>query len=639
IPVPIPLTENVSTQWMGAMATHPSNKDIIFAGTGEPFVKAGSGLWRTNDGGSTWSSVNMSPRPSSFFKILYNPRNANIMHIAAGEGYYRSTDGGATWTRYLSGIISDIAINPSNPNILYAGRWGDKMYKSTNGGVSWTGVTGSGAPTSNVGRINIAIAPSNPSKVYALVVNNDDRRTHGIYRSTNNGTSWVRCNIGNNINGDNVDEFHWGQGWYNSCLAVSPINSNLVFAGGGALFRSTDGFNFNEIAAEHADQHTLEFSPDGRYLYLGNDGGLFFSTTNGDSWNSGLNILPITQFGHFTNSIQDSKVMIGGTQDNGNPYTIGTSNRWRAMQGDGGGAAVDPFDKDRRYYSLGVYGGDIAFKRFRITNNGASWADVNSGIDPCRDWWTKLRTDYLYPPYLYTNCGDNVYLSRNQGSSWSKINTPFGNRVDNITVSKGSPVVYACLESSSPRKLMVRDGTTWYNRSAGLPSDTYVKKVVPHIRSRSVAYAVMGGVPISGSSQKIFKTTNRGITWQNVTGNLPNIPLNDLVPHPTNSNRLYTCGEFGCFETVNGGRTWRRWDNGMPNYVLVTEMAYEDSTRINGKFHVFAATYGRGIWKRDAHSWDSIDDDSETVESRGEIVEWTVNLEQNFPNPAREADR
>jgi hypothetical protein len=224
-----------------------------------------------------------------------------------------------------------------------------------------------------------------------------------------------------------------------------------------------------------------------------------------------------------------------------------------------------------------------------------------------------------------------VYFSTNSGDSWTKLNTsafPTSELTD-VRVSKWTPggaVVYAVLSSAGDgTRLRVYDNGTWYERSTGLFGGVRIKNVSPHPTNPDVAYAILSGI---GTYPKVYRTTNRGLNWTNVTGNLPTtVPYSDLVAHPTDPAKLYLGSEFGCYRTTDGGTNWHRWNNGMPQANIVTEMKYIDSLAINGKFYVLAGTYGRSIWMRDV----SGDDPTEVAESSPTPADFR--LYQNYPNP------
>ena len=624
--VPIPLSDNLtSTLNLGSFDSKSGDANTILVGTGEPYTGLwGTGLYRTTDGGTSFTNIPMSPTPAAFYKLRYAPNSTTVVHAATTSGYFRSTDGGSTWSRTLIGNVTDVAVNPSNTNIIYAPNWNDGLYKSTNAGVTWTKLTSGGIPTSNVGRTTVSIAASNPQIVYVNMAKNSDNNTLGVYKTTNDGTSWTTVTP--------VAEFHWGQGWYNTLCGVSPTDPNKIIVGGGALYRSNNGgSSWTAVNEAHADQHCITWNSTGTSVWVGNDGGMMFSADAGITWSTSANFCPITQYVIF-DVHPDGNYCYGGSQDNG---ISGTSNRgtnwYHFLGGDGGGAAIDKGTPSTIYMTNGVYGGNWAFQRIKTTNSGQSWSGINTGVDPSGDWYHRIRSDNAPPIYLFNNSGPYVYESQNAGASWFKSNASAFpcSSIYNLSVANytSDEVIYACLNNDpvTANKLRVLDGGTWFERSTGFPAGSIVRNVKPHPTNNNIAYAVING---SAPGNKIFKTTNRGTTWTNITGDMPDIPLADIVPHPTNSNVLFLGSNFGCYKTINSGTNWIRWNYGMPNATIISEMGYIDSIAANGKYYVVSATYGRAIYYREIQGTDPIG-----IVSNNSNIPKTFTLSQNYPNP------
>lgn len=600
--LPVAVSDDVTSLVIGSIATYPGNPSTILLGTGEPRIRSGTGLWRTTNSGTTWTKINISPDPGRFYKIRHQTFFADIVHASTTEGYYRSTDGGLTWTKTLDGSsnfgISDFAVNPNNPNIIYAGKWLDGIYKSTNNGVNWSKVTTPGIPTSDIGRVSLTIGTSNSNKIYALVHSHNGDSLRGIYMSSNEGASWNNVTPDENILG--------GQGWYNNVIEVCPTNSNIVLAGGVRMWRSSNsGTTWTKLDDDdiHADQHAIEWTSDGSSVYIGNDGGIAYSDDQGQTFETGINYIPITQYVNFDVGISNRGVIYGGSQDNGLTGTTDGGQTWNFTKGgDGGGVAISPISALYVFATSGFYKGDYPFKIYKSTDKGFTWDTNHAGIEPFSNWWTKMRSDRTNPIKLFTNAGSYVYKSTNDGESWFKLNnSAFPYEVFNLNVSKyvsPNAVIYATLNSDfTGQRLRVYDGNTFYERSGGLPTGLKIQGVSPHITNTSTAYALMRG--FSGTNQKVYKTTNKGVNWSNISGNLPDVPLSDLVAHPTNSNYLYLGTQAGCYRTTNAGVSWHRWNNGIPDATMITEMRWIDSTLDNGKFYVIASTYGRSFFTRE----------------------------------------
>lgn len=635
----VSMSDQLTSLWGGAYASDPNDSMVAFFGTGEFGVHGGTGLYKTTDMGVTWTSVPMTPPTSSFSRIVYNPVNTQTIHAATWEGYYRSYDGGATWTRkfsFASSGVSDLVINHADTTILYLAYWDHGVYKSTNGGDTWV-IQNNGIPVSNVGRTALSIGTVNPDVVYANMTNASNNATKGIYKTTNGGTTWTACLFGNDLSGTpSTGNIHSNQGWYNNVISISPVNDNIVLAGGVGMWRTIDGTTFNEIDARHADQHAVAWNQNGTEVFVGNDGGVFFSSNSGFSFAtvnaSKYNILPVSQYYHFSIGKSNPHVVGGTTQDNGFHFkSYATGGVWSCEGGgDGSGIAVDPLDSNIFIYGNGIFGAPLNSHRFLTLDAGINFTNADVNINACGDWFPELRISPTLGTY-YTACDKDVYYSFNHGITWTIMNpaNPFAANVADFTVSN-DPLfdsnVYACLENGSV-KVMVFDNQlfTWVNRSAGLPVNTYIRKVAVDLIDPDVGYALAGGLPTNGAGNKVFKTTDRGQTWVNISGNLPNVAVTDLLAYPGNSNLLYLGSESGCFKSIDGGQTWATWNNGMPTAPLVNEFDYIDSLATAGTFYVAACSYGRGMWIREVSGDDAVGI-KETVKNQ-------LFLSQNTDNP------
>lgn len=624
--LPISLSNNLNSLVCGAFTTDPVNASIILLGTGEPSVRGGTGLWRSTNSGSTWTKIDLTDEPSGFYKIKHQSFITTYVHLASTTGYYRSTNNGINWTRTLTGNITDFDFNPVSPSTIYAGKKGDGIYKSTNGGINWAKVTTPGMPVNDVGRVSVSKSISNSDRVAVNIAKESDNTMLGIYLTNNDGASWNNLSPPENIHGN--------QGWYNNTLGICPTNSNIILAGGIRLWKTTNfGNSWTEIDDPnvHADQHAIEWASNGTTVYLGNDGGLAVSTNQGSSFSTLTNYFPITQYVNFDIGVSNRGVIYGGSQDNGITGTTDGGQSWIfTIGGDGGGVVIDHFSALNIYVTRGVLNGNWAFQRYRSTDKGLTWTAINNGVDPSEQWYTKIRSDRNTPLTLYHSSGSFVYSSTNRGDNWIKMNnTGFPAEIRSLDVTKYSPggtVIYATLSSdNSGQKLRVYDGGSFVERSSGLPANKYVRSVATHINNNTTAYALINGF---SEGEKIYRTTNKGVNWINITGDLPDVPLGDMLPHPTNNNNLYLGTQMGCYRTTNGGVNWHRWNNGMPEATIVTEMKWIDSTLENGRFYVAAATYGRSIFVRDISG-----DDPIGINITSSEIPKQYNLEQNYPNP------
>jgi trimeric autotransporter adhesin len=610
----IPMSDGVPATWFGSFATHPLDANTILLGTGEYGKGNGMGLFKTIDGGATWTFKSMFPQPSQYTRIRYSP-DGSVVHAASEIGYYRSIDNGETWTRTLSGTVTDLTMTWGDPNRLFATVANLGLWRSLDAGMTWSQISGGGIPTSGTGNGAVAATHLYPSDVVWIYVAFDA----ALYRSQDGGGTWTNI----------TPSYTVGNSGYGPAISVCPDDGNTVLYGNVPYNRSIDGgAHWTKISPAHlhADYHVFDWDADGFGVWAGHDGGWSHSTDRGLTWDSSSNVMPISQFYSIDCEKNVVGYMVGGTQDNNILYTPNQALFWTdpavgSTEGDATGACINGYDPTQMWSVTGVVSGPITYPRYRTINGGTTWGQVVSGIAANSYNGGVIRNDNTFPIKLVTSVGPYVYESAD-GISWALSNPGgFPANIQNLTSTvrvSPSAVLYATLTgSTSGQRLYVRDGGTWYERSGNLPAGT-VTKVVPH---PWFAYADEAWAIVVGSGQRISHTADRGVTWTNVTGDLPaGIVVTDVVPNPRRSNELYAGTLNGLYRTKNSGVNWERWNNGMPP-VMITEMATIDLTTTTGQVFVVAATYGRSVWKRDV----SGDDPLPTVTVSNPMVDETDN--------------
>lgn len=629
-----PIGDIFETQVIGTVDTKPGNENVILVGTGEPNVRNGFGYWKTTNGGSNWTNISISPNPGNFFKIRFFQLDNTLVYAAAENGFYKSTNSGDTWSRVFTGRVSDFAMNPININMIYIGVWNSAnspggIYKSVNGGSNWAQVFGVG--NSNIGNTSVSLCEAVPNTIYASFARNDNQDLLFVAKSTDGGSNWI--NLSSNLPDPPSDIFR-RQGDYDNVISVSPNQQNIVLFGGVGLYRTSDGGNswVNLRGLDenvHADNHVIRWSANGNNVWVGSDGGLEYSNNQGQtgSFSTNNNYFPITQFTYIDVSRLNNNYIIGGTQDNGVILTSNRGNQWSVViGGDGGGTAFHySVSGQVMASSTGPGGSVINFRRNYSGNWGVSFSTANTGIDTNSvnmHWMPPVRSggSYFYTAHLFS-------IYRYVGASWVKLNASlFPYTVSNFDVSSNGNIIYAALNSQIPgSKFRVYDGGSWYERSNGIASNVSIRNVTAHPSNENIAYIVARENNIGG--QKVYMTNNKGVLWNNISGNLPNsIPFSDIIPHPVNSNLLYLSSEAGCYRSTNAGTTWSLWNNGMPKATIITELKGVDSLSINGKYYIIAGTYGRSIWSREVSGDDPTGITSNEIPSK-------FSLSQNFPNP------
>ena len=608
-------------QSMGAMII--TSNGTLFAGLGEAnpgggsITYGGSGVYRSVDRGVTWQHVGLA-NSSRIGRIAVNPNDPQHIFVAAsgdlfnpgGErGVYESKDGGSSWALVLSGDNDttgavDLAIDPRDPNRVFAAMWdhrrepdlrryggrGSALYRTTDGGSTWERLT-NGLPAFDgaIGRIGVAIAPTNPQRVYAIVVQTNGL-FQGFYRSDDGGNSWTNIPADKKL-ADSQASFGW---WFGK-LWVDPANEARVFAAGVTLCESIDGgVTFTEHVTPHADHHAMawDLKVPGR-VYLGTDGGTYRSDINAtaDQWTKAT-YEPFTQFYSVDVSEQDASRVVGGTQDNYVLRSWGGTGWNGFVFGDGLAALINPVNQDF------VYGCFQYGNCFRSTDGANTTTYFTQLIgSPRRNWFAPLQFDPNNPAILYFG-GVAVHRSTDHAASWAAISPnltggpgrdpsyPFGT-VTTIGIGKtDTNRIFAGTD----------DGRLWFTPNLGgvwtrvtdpdVPG-TWVTRVVVDPLNAAVAYATFSGFRSGGSLPYVLKTTDGGANWTNVSGDLPQAPVNDIV---VVGSTLYVATDVGVFLSSDGGATWVTAGEDLPN-VPVTDLEYRFASN-----SLYAATFGRGIY-------------------------------------------
>lgn len=619
-----PLTDEFGSLSIGALALHPTDPTILYAGTGEANASGdsydGIGILKTTNGGTTWTTAGL-PESQRIGRIAFDPVNPNRIHVAVAgslftkgpnRGMYRSTDAGATWqqTLFVSDSTSaiDVAVHPTDGNIVYAAFWerlrsprnrkvggaSSRIWKSTNGGDTWSVLsTGLPTPGPTVGRIGLAIAKSLPTTVYAIYAD-DPGFFAGVYRSTNSGTSWTRVD-----NGSDLSDVYSSFGWYFGNIRVSPSNPNTVFVVGFDLARSTNGGSSWSFITQdqHVDFHDLAIVPSSPGLFFsGNDGGVFSTTNSGGSWAKKPD-LPITQFYAITVDPQLPQRIYGGTQDNSTPRTLtGALDDWDILiGGDGFTCIVDPTNSNVIYGEF-QYGGLM-----KSTNGGSSFVDATSGVgfSDRINWHMPFVMDPSNSQRLYLGT-HRVYRSTNGAGLWTAIspdltdgsgggNLVFGT-ITTLAVAPSAPgTVYAGADDGNVH-VTTNDGGSWTEIDAGLPL-RWVTRVAVDPQNAAIAYVTFSGYKQDDFLPHVFRTTNFGGTWTDISSNLPEAPVNDLVVDPENTGRLYIATDVGVFETSDLGGSWEVMGTNLP-FAVIADLELHNATRT-----LVAGTHGRSSFK------------------------------------------
>ncbi|MCU7496742.1 MAG: T9SS type A sorting domain-containing protein [Ignavibacteria bacterium] len=634
--------ENLS---IGSMVMDPSDPDVIYAGTGEGFANIdalrGEGIFKSTDAGKTWNRL-PSTLSSDFYYVnkLAFDKTTNTLWAATRRGLFKSLDGGNTFD-VVSGLpnggnvhATDIVISYDSPSRIFVafGLFNTAtVYRSADAGKSFQQVfTASGN-----GRTVLAASASDPRVVYLSAMKLSDY-TAGIMRVTKDGgASWDTLRVP----GPSGSTYTSNQAWYDNIIAVDPQDPNTVYAGGLDLYKSTDGgrnwtqqTHWDKEGASnyvHADHHAMAIDPsNGSNIYLGTDGGIFKSTNRGTSWVGLNNELYITQFYYGAVDPASSKYY-GGAQDNGTIKSDGGTNWYEILGGDGGSVEVD-YNNPNIVYMEYV---DLAI--FKSTDGGKNYVKATNGIPSGgTNFWsgTSDRVQFIAPFTIDPNNPANlisgtyrVFRTTNGASSWSPISGDLtgdgtgssGAKITTLTVAKGnSNIIYAGCSNGVIRST-TDCGNTWNAKGTGLPNLANTK-IVTAPNDPATAFAVFSGY---SDGQKVFKTTDYGKSWQNISGNLPNIPVNCILVNPANGNNLVVGTDLGVFTSTDQGSSWVQNNDGLAN-VSVSDLDFRGSDN-----RIFAATHGRGMFSA---AWNLTTDVASDEKPK---LPGSFELDQNYPNP------
>ncbi len=608
-----PLTDDQPSLATGSIALDPQNPDTVYVGTGEENFAGdsyyGAGILKSTDGGGTWTNIVGPFLRDRIGSVAVSPSITGLVLCGAQDGIWRSTDAGATWSRTLIGTGTSLFFDPRDGNSVFAalgntnGSSSNGVYHSSDGGATWFKLPGLSSPViANIGRIQLAMAPSQPSTIYAQVQNSSaaaNGNLLGIWKTTDGGLTWSQLPIPNAAS--------WGnQLWYDTAIAVSPLNPDVVYSGATPIFRSLNGgtswSSLSPLGPNlqfiHVDQHAFAFTPDGSKLYIGNDGGMFYTsdiTAATVNWNELNDTLAITQF-YPGMSIDpaNTSATIGGTQDNNIQRYDGNLSWTSVACGDGGFTAID-FSATQLAYGACQ---DIAIEKTAALSGNFIWVPATYGIDQTdtTQFISPLVMDPSNPQTLYFGTY-RLWQSQDSSGKWKPVSNRVGGQFGTLKTIAVAPsdsnTVYVGTSDAFVKVTNdIQDGlnANWKDRSSGLPLRTVTHIAVDPV-DPGTAYVTFSGFALgSALSGHVYKTSNSGASWADISGNLPDIPVNALVIDPDLAQTLYIATDAGVMVTTDEGATWSSLGQGLPN-VVVTSLVMQRKSRL-----LRAATHGRSVW-------------------------------------------
>jgi photosystem II stability/assembly factor-like uncharacterized protein len=644
-----PVFDNQDVQSIGAVAIDPTNSKIVWAGSGESWVRnsvsIGDGIYKSIDGGENWANVGLKDA-EHIAKILVDPRHGNTVlacatgHLwndSAAGAVYKTIDGGMTWNKVLAGANQStgcamLASSAQEPSTIFAAMWdfrrqawtfrsggpGSALFKSTDGGDHWTELTdsgGTGLPEKPYGRIALAVAPSKPQTVYAMI----ESAKSALFRSDDGGQRWTKLD---------ASQYMVWRPFYFANLIVDPKNADKVFKVDGPLLLSVNGGkSFSPVATSaHGDFHDVWIDPNNpNIMFTGDDGGLWRSLDGGNRWEHMMN-LPVSQFYHVSVDNADPYHVYGGLQDNSSwvgdsSYPGGVSNaRWENMYGgDGFWMWPDPADPD--YVYAEAQGGEIG-RVNRVTHQ------VRAIKPYARYGEKKLRFNWNTPIQVSPTDKDTLYLgsqflyrSRDKGQSWDRISPDLttndaekqkqeesgGVTVDN-SAAEMNTTIYAISESPRNKQIIwvgtddgnvqvTRDGgKSWTNVAANIAAlerSPIVSWVEASRYDEGTAYATFDRHMSGDMRPFAYKTTDFGRTWQPLVSTASGVRgyAHVIKEDGVNRSLLFLGTEFGLWVSIDGGGRWAQYRGSEFPAVAVRDLVVHPRTA-----DLVLATHGRGIW-------------------------------------------
>lgn len=582
-----PRTDYATTLTVGALAYDRTNPNNVYCGLGEGnwWSWLGNGLLRSTDGGTNWAPLCTAPFVGQgFYDLLVSPSDGQRLVAATNGGLYVSSNGGTIWTQRRSGATWSVAIAPgpvATAEMLAGTSAG--IFRSADGGTTWTAVAITGAPAA-WDRVAVSIAPSNPGVAYVW---GSRSGTGFLFRRA--GGSWSALPLPPGLN--------TGQAWYDWFLAAAPDRDNQVYVGAIECYRadlsgttwtwtalSNKGSSGDSI---HPDQHAIAFeSGNANTIYIGCDGGLYRSGNRGVNWTHCNNGLVISEMEYLAQDYGTARFIVGGTQDNGTELYTGSSIWTHIADGDGGDCGINrttPATVFHTYFGM-------ALERSTTGGGFGTWGNISPPVP-------AGERSQFYPPFESSSnggdtiamAGDALYVSRNNGTSWTRLAYPSAARGSAMYIPNPDTVYVGVGDG---RILRTRwSGAAWSAltalttpRASATLSD--IKVDANNAQRLWVTSTTIGG-------GRIFRSDDGGATWIDRSAGLPTLPLTAVELDAANGNRVWVAADLGIYQSLDAGATWTNFSASLPN-CFIGDLLFHPHARL-----LRAGTRNRGVWEID----------------------------------------
>ncbi len=629
---------------IGAIGVAESNPDIVYVGGGETHIRGntshGDGLWKTTDAGRTWTLMGLR-ETRHISRVRVHPSNPDIVYVGAlghafgpnpERGVFKTTDGGKSWQKILfrndSTGISDLVMDPNDPNTLYAAFWhayrqpwmlnsggpGGGIMKTTDGGATWTEITANrGLPRGVWGKVGLAVSPANSQRVWAIIENDSG----GVYRSDDGGQSWEWLNRDRSLR---------QRAWYYSKIFADPKDTNVVYGLNVQFFKSTDGGRTfrQQIQVPHGDNHDMWIAPnDPMRMVQANDGGANVSFTGGRTWTdqefATAQMYHVSTTNHFPYWVcgaqQDNSTLCGPSRKEGN---ISIADWQDAGGGESGYVTPHPTTPDIIY--AGSYSGYLTRKDMRtgLERNINAWplnpmGHSSEDIQNRFQWTFPIVVSAHDPTVLYV-AGSRLFKSTNEGQSFSIISPELARRDPKTMGPSGGPItkdqtgvetygtIFALAESPKNRNILwagTDDGYIWITRDGGANWTNVTPRNIGDFARVSIidassfdegtAYAAANRFQLDDFSPSLWKTTDYGATWTKIVSGIPSEEFTRVIRHdPARRGLLYAGTERGVHVSFDDGANWQKLQLNLPP-VPVHDLVVKEGDLVAG-------THGRSFW-------------------------------------------
>ena len=599
-----PLTDHLPGLGVASIVIHPTTPNTMYILTGDGnashrghYLKEhGTGVYKSTDGGNTWAETGMIWDYSSAtfgYKLMMHPNSSSILFAATSTGFWRSFNSGATWTNtFNTAEITDIEFKPGSASTMYASGYSGSFYRSLDTGRTWSTISIGAA---GADRIEIAVTPDNVSRVYVLAGPNVGTGSFkGLFTSNNSGASgsWSTIRTTPNILGySNTGNDDVSQTWRNISLYISPTDENFMITGGCFIWKSTNGGSSisKSSGTIHADNHFIVKSPHNSDIYSGCDGGLYRSTDAGATWTDISATLQITQYYRFDMSATNSGYLLAGAQDNSQMLRNGSNAYATVTCCDGMDNIVDYANNDIMYGC--IQNGSIS----KSTNGSTFDAAITQPTSGGDYWVTNIIQHPTASNTIFFGGSGGIRRSTNGGSSWTDIGS---SGKDYMAQGISNPDrMYAANGLTIRMSEDVNDAApTWSIISGGANYPTGANMFITGM-AVDPDFSLEMWFVCSGynDGQKVYRTTNAGTSWTNMSGNLPNIPIHCIVFEDNNNapgGAVYIGTEIGVFYRDNTMSDWTPYGNYLPNSPVTDLKLFYGATR-----YLYASTFGRGMWR------------------------------------------